>query len=165
LNFQVALIFGIQGACRKHELCDLTVDNIFDKGDMVLVKIPKTKNDKPRSFIITEDFYQIYKKYVALRPSDVESKRFFFNFKKGKCSKQVIGINTIANFPKIVATYLKLEKPENYTSHTFRRTSATLLADSGASILDIQRQGGWKSSTVAASYVEDSLGNKKKLEK
>jgi len=132
LNFQVALIFGIQGACRKHELCDLTVDNIFDKGDIILllVKILKTKNDKPRSFIITEDFYQIYKKYVALRPSDVESKRFFLNFKKGKCSKQVMGINTIANFPKIVATYLKLEKPENYTSHTFRRTSATLLADS-----------------------------------
>jgi len=85
LNFQVALILGIQDACRKHELCDLTVDNIFRKGDMVLV--PKTKNDKPRSFIITEDFYQIYKKYVALRPSDVESKRFFLISKKKSAVK------------------------------------------------------------------------------
>jgi len=85
LNFQVALILRIQGTCRKHELCDLTVDNIFRKGDMVLV--PKTKNDKPRSFIITEDFYQIYKKYVALRPSDVESKRFFLISKKKSAVK------------------------------------------------------------------------------
>jgi len=60
LNFQVALILGIQDACRKHELCDLTVDNIFDKNDMALVKILKTKNDK-QSFI-TEEICQINKK-------------------------------------------------------------------------------------------------------
>jgi len=65
----------------------------------------------------------------------------------------VIGINTIANFPKIVATYLKLDKPENYTSHIFRRTSATLLVDLGASILDIQRQGRARQSQQATSKI------------
>jgi integrase len=49
----------VQGACRRHELCDLTVNDIEDKGDMLLVKIPKTKNDKPRSFVVTDNFYHI----------------------------------------------------------------------------------------------------------
>lgn len=159
----MVLIFGIQGACRRHELCDLTVDDIEDKGDMLLVKIPITKNDKPRSFVVTDDFYHIYKKYALLRPNLISTTRFFLNYRDGKCLRQVIGINSIGSIPKAVATYLKLKNPETYTGHTFRRTSATLLADSGADLLVLKRHGGWKSNSVAEGYVEDSFGNKKRI--
>jgi cyclophilin family peptidyl-prolyl cis-trans isomerase len=153
----------VQGACRRHELCDLTVNDIEDKGDMLLVKIPKTKNDKPRSFVVTDNFYHIYKKYAILRPNNVSTTRFFLNYRDGRCSQQVIGINSFGSMPKTVALFLKLKDPESYTGHTFRRTSATLLADSGADLLTLKRHGGWKSNTVAEGYVEDSVCQKKRI--
>lgn len=48
--------------------------------------------------------------------------------------------------------------------HSFRRTSATFLAAAGGDILTIKRHGGWRSSTVAESYVESSLSTKKRTE-
>lgn len=138
---QEALIFGVQGALRKHELCDLLITNVVDKEDIVLVKIPDTKTKKPKSFIVNEDFYPIYKNYVDVRPKDFDCKRFFLCYRNGKCTKQPIGINTIGNMPKIVAKYLQLENAENYTGHSFRRISATLLADSDADMLTLKRHG------------------------
>ncbi|XP_044593466.1 uncharacterized protein LOC123271256 [Cotesia glomerata] len=163
LTIKVALIFGVQDACRRQELCDLTVDNIIDKGDMLLVKIQKTKTGKARTFVVTDEFYQTYKKYSSSRPTNLATKRFFVGYRNGRCTKQNIGINTFGSMPKIVAKYLNLANSESYTDHTFRRTSATLLADSGADLLTIKRHGGWKSNSVAEGYVEDSVGNKKRI--
>jgi integrase len=108
-----------------------------------------------------DNFYHIYKKYAILRPNNVSTTRFFFNYRDGRCSQQVIGINSFGSMPKTVALFLKLKDPEYYTGHTFRRTSATLLADSGADLLTLKRHGGWKSNTVAEGYVEDSVCQKK----
>ena len=58
------------------------------------------------------------------------------------------------------ANYLKLEHPESYTGHSFRRTSATLLVNKGVDILGLKRHGTWRSSSVAKSFVEDALQNK-----
>ena len=44
-----------------------------------------------------------------------------------------------------------------------RRTSATLLVDTGADITTLKRHGGWRSSTVAEGYIEDSLANKRNI--
>ena len=64
---------------------------------------------------------------------------------------------------KTIASYLQLADPESYTGHSFRRSSATLLADSGADLVTLKRHGGWKSSTIAEGYVEDSFNQKKKV--
>ena len=64
---------------------------------------------------------------------------------------------------KKVATFLKLPNPSLYTGHAFRRSSATLLADSGADLSLLKRHGGWKSTSVAERYIEDSLNTKIKL--
>jgi hypothetical protein len=40
------------------------------------------------------------------------------------------------------------------------RSSATILVDAGGDILSLKRHGGWKSTTVAESYVEESIANK-----
>lgn len=41
-----------------------------------------------------------------------------------------------------------------------RRTSTTLLANQGADLTTIKRHGGWKSSSIAESYIEESISNK-----
>ncbi|CAK1541969.1 unnamed protein product [Leptosia nina] len=65
--------------------------------------------------------------------------------------------------PKEVATFLNLPEAHEYTGHSFRRSSATLLADSGAELLTLKRHGGWRSSSVAEGYIDDSLRNKEEI--
>ena len=157
------MILGISGACRREELTKLTINDIQDKESLLVIKIPTTKTGKPRTFVIEDEFYTICKKYMALRPNDVETPRFFLNYHNGKCTKQPVGINKFSKMPQIIASYLKLREADSYTGHTFRRTSATLLADSGADITTVKRHGGWKSSSVAEGYIEDSVQNKRKI--
>lgn len=154
------MIFGVQGGCQKQELCDITLKNIRDKDDMLVVNIPETKTGTAKSFIVPEEFYGFYKKYLILRLKDVDTDRFFLRYDNGRCVKQVIGINKFGDMPKLIATYLQLENPGSYTGHTFRRTSATVLVDAGADLLTLKRHGGWKSDTVAEGYVENSLHSK-----
>ncbi|XP_031335009.1 uncharacterized protein LOC116164903 [Photinus pyralis] len=160
LATKVALIVGISGACRKHELWNLKIDHIQDLGGAVVIRVPDTKTNVQRKFTITGEFYEVFKKYYSLRPSNVESRSFFLNYQKGRCTRQVIGMNKFGGMPKDVATYLQLPDPEKYTGHCFRRTSATMLVDSGADVTMLKRHGGWKSTEVAESYIDDSENNR-----
>lgn len=102
---------------------------------------------------------------MELRPVDVVHNRFFLYYDKGKCTRQPVGINSMGKVPNTIATWLELPQPELYTGHSFRRTSATFLADGGGNESDLMRHGGWKSATVARSYVEKSLYNQKEINK
>lgn len=158
---QTVLILGISGACRREELVHMMVNNIEDKDSVLIIKIRDSKNNSQRVFTVSDtEYINIIRKYISLRPSNVSSNRFFFRYGKGKCVNQHVGINKIAEIPSLIAKYLGKESFKDYTGHCFRRTSATILADAGADITSIKRHGGWKSTSVAESYVEDSLENK-----
>ena len=77
-----------------------------------------------------------------------------YNAKSKRYSGQPMGRNMIGSVPKFIARYLELENPELYTGHCFRRSSATALADSGASMTTLKRQFRWKSDTVAEGYID-----------
>ncbi|KAK9696285.1 hypothetical protein QE152_g32010 [Popillia japonica] len=47
-----------------------------------------------------------------------------------------------------------------YTGHCFRRSAATMLANFGADLVTVKRLGCWKSSSVAETYIEESVGSK-----
>lgn len=162
---QVVLLFGISGACRCDELTNLNVADIEDKGAYLHISITATKTYKPRSFTIIKEGYpvdplEIYRKYAALRPSHVLHGRFFLNYKKEKCTAQPVGINTISGIPRVVAIFLNLPQSQLYTGHCFRRSSATILVNSGGDLVTLKRHGGWKSSNVAEGYIEDSISQK-----
>ena len=78
-------------------------------------------------------------------------------------TKQVIGKNKLALYPKSIAEFLKLPDAATYTGHCFRRTAATLIGDFGLDVTDLQRAGGWSSSTVASSYIAESTSQKIKI--
>ncbi|KAJ8981827.1 hypothetical protein NQ317_003871 [Molorchus minor] len=99
---------------------------------------------------------------VNLTVDDIED-RLFLYYKAGKCSSQPVGKNTMGKIPSVVASYLKLPDVACYTGHCLRRSSATLLADAGVDITTIKRHAGWKSTTVAEGYVENSIENKTKI--
>ena len=48
------------------------------------------------------------------------------------------------------------------TTHAFRRSGATSLANAGASLIQLKRAGRWQSSTVAEGYIENCLPEKRK---
>ncbi|KAK4887301.1 hypothetical protein RN001_003572 [Aquatica leii] len=164
LLVKVVAILGVLGACRGAELCDMAVADFEDLEKKLLkITIPTTKTHISRTFTVEGEYYEIIKKYASLRPKNAESSRFFLNYQKGKCTKQIIGKNKVATCPKQIAEFLNLPNSGEYTGHSFRRTSATLLADSGADITTIKRHGGWKSTTVAEGYIQDSTSNKRKI--
>ncbi|EFA12762.1 hypothetical protein TcasGA2_TC010289 [Tribolium castaneum] len=166
--FKVVTIFGIFGACRCDELLSLTPNDVEDTGKYIIVTLRNTKNFTTRRFTITDEECRfqpcfLYRKYASLRPTQAESLRLFLTYRGGKCISLNVGQHTIGGIPKKIASYLKLSEPELYTGHSFRRTAATMVVDSGGDILALKRAGGWKSSAVAEGYVEDSI--KQKLER
>ena len=155
------MIFGLLGACRTDELVNCCVQDLQYKNDMILVNVPDSKNHESRSFVINGAYLNYVKKYAELRPAHTTRERFFLQYRKGKCIDQVIGKNAFVTMSKSIARYLNLPNPEKYTSHCYRRTSATVFVDNGAYTFELQRLGGWKSAAVAQSYVDESMRNKK----
>lgn len=49
-----------------------------------------------------------------------------------------------------------------YSSHTWRRSAATILANHGLAIQEIMRMGRWKNEEVVMGYVENSEATKAK---
>lgn len=133
---------GIMGACRSNEMYAKNIGDFEEFGSAVLVTVPKTKTKIVRKFSITGSFYKIYKKYADLRPINCPISTFFLNYRNDKCTAQRIGINKFSDMGKQIAKFLNLPNSESYTGHCFRRSSATLLIDSGADITALKRHGG-----------------------
>ncbi|KAJ8970565.1 hypothetical protein NQ317_019070 [Molorchus minor] len=160
---KVALIIGISGACRCDELLKMKISDLDILENRIIIVIPVTKTYSSRTFVITKsEWINIIKQYCDLR-NNIDSDRFFLQIRFGKITRQPFGHNAIGSFPKKIATYLKLENVNRFTGHCFRRTSATLLANTGGDILQLKKLGGWKSNTVAEGYVENSLHGQIKI--
>jgi integrase len=110
-------------------------------------------------------FLKLIRQYITLRPQHTKHTRFFVFYRNNKCSTNPVGINTFAKIPCTVAQFLKLDQPQLYTGHCFRRSSASILSDSGADFAAIKRLGGWKSTSVAEANIEDSIQNKVNIAK
>lgn len=151
---------GLMGACRANELYSMDIKDIQDHASVLVVNVPNTKTKIHRKFTIIGHLYEICRKYIDRRPINATSTAFFLNYQNGKCTLQRIGINKLGAMGKQIATFLNLPKPEQYTGHSFRRSSATILIDAGADITALKRHGGWKSTTVAEGYIDNSMNNK-----
>jgi len=157
------LIVGISGACRCDELVKMKIGDINFLKNRIVIVIPDTKTHRPRSFLITKpDWIKIVNQYNDLR-ININNERFFLQVRFGKMTMQPFGHNAVGNFPKKIAAYLKLNNINTFTGHCFRRTAATLLANTGGDVLQLKRLGGWKSSAVAEGYVENSLDGQLKI--
>jgi integrase len=164
---KVILSLGIFGACRRDDILNLNKNDVNDNGSYFTVKIRDDKTHKNRFFTISDDDCpfqpcQLLRKYMLLRPAHAKNDKFLVCYRNGKCAAQNVGIHRIGSVPKNVATFLKLENPETYTGHALRRSSATMIVEGGADLLALKQHGGWKSSSVAEGYVENSI--KRKIE-
>ncbi len=67
-----------------------------------------------------------------------------------------MGINYLYKIPHVIAVQLKLDDPQAYTGHSFRRSSATQLANAGATSTDMRRFYHWKNDDTANRYIDQS---------
>lgn len=164
LDVKVTVIFGILGAVKMDEMINITVDQVENRDNSLLVKIPKIKNKESKSFILDscKGYYETVKKYQLLRPKNVRTDRFFLNYQKKRCTKQPIGINKFRNMPKIIAKFLGLPNAKLYTGHSFRKINASWFANAGTDIDRLKRHKCLKSQPIVESHVEESLQYKEK---
>ncbi|KAJ8963896.1 hypothetical protein NQ317_007196 [Molorchus minor] len=81
LMFKVVAVMGILGACRHEELCQMSLNNIEDSGNTLVVNIPDSKTKVSRTLtVITETYIDLYRKYLALRPAHVNHQRLFIKY-------------------------------------------------------------------------------------
>lgn len=164
LMIKVATIFGLFGACRREELCNLLMEDIEVMHQSLVIQVPNTKTKISRSFCIVGKYYvDYYRMYAALRPSAISHRRFFLKYLNNRCTCNPVGINTFGKMPSVIAEFLGLPEPKQFTGHCFRRSSASLLAESGANITQIKKHGGWKSTKVAEGYIDQSIAHKKAI--
>jgi integrase len=74
---------------------------------------------------------------------DTKTGRSFRKIKDDLTPSMVpIGQGMISSYPKKIAEFLQLPDPNQYTSHSFRHSGATILADDGATVMQLQRGDG-----------------------
>lgn len=131
MSLQVVLVMGVFGGLRRDDMVKMTIDDVEDRGSVLLVYVPDTKNATSKSFTIVEEeeigALKLVRKYAALRPNGIMERRFFLAYSNNRCTRQPVGKNTIGSVPTIIAKYLNLDDAKEFTGHCLRRTSSTLL--------------------------------------
>lgn len=160
---KVVLLAGFYGGLRVSELVKLTWDDVAFASEGVLIVIRFSKTDRAgagatkllpaldEQALSAPYYFNLYKDAVLDRTG-----RLFRNFASGKFTKSPTGKNTLAAMPRLIAEFLGLQNPEWYTGHSFRVTSATVLADEGITSLSLKRHGRWASDSVAEGYLRES---------
>lgn len=171
LVIKIVVFFCYYGALRISECCAILRRDCTLTPKGIIVSIIRKKTDKAgvgTTFVVpfisgekVQDPIELFKDYQN-RISLLNHARLFLTCdKKTQIFKNSpIGKNTMAKYPSLVAEWLKKENPKAYTGHALRATSATIYADSGASLENLKRHGGWKSTSVAEGYVRESAQQK-----
>lgn len=158
--FQIVCILGIFGCMRGCELVKLRIQDEIEQGNLFQIWIIDSKSPDDRYFTIHGPSCNVLKKYIRLRPADIERERFLLSYYNGRCTNQVIGKDKFEKMPFRIAEFSGLPDAERYTGHSFRRSSASLFANTGAGIDAVMNLGGWKSAKVAKGYIENPLAYK-----
>ncbi|XP_059087488.1 uncharacterized protein LOC131883899 [Tigriopus californicus] len=104
----------------------------------------------------------------SLQKKPHKSKPLFFTGKnetKKGCVflNSPVGINTLADTGKKIASWLGLPNPDGYTGHCFRRTAASLAADNNASCLQMSTHFGWRNPKIALEYISNARPQRNKM--
>lgn len=174
---KAALILGLHGCLRRAEIRQLRFEHLTYTEDgeqaAVIVKVFRRKQSGPKKLstfaVVGKVAVDILVSYIACFAEPDRTGALFRKLlppaqdsPRPRGSKQVLGINSLGAIPYQLALRLGLapEVAKKYTSHSFRRTGATLLAEAGCTVLQLKEAGGWSSSTVAEHYVAESKHTK-----
>jgi integrase len=158
------------GVCRIADIIYLSFDDVHVQENEVVIDIKRAKaaaSEAHSRFTIPRSdgcgVVALFKTYIDAQCD--KTGRFWHHIRNGRWTTLPVGHNVLAATPERIARALHLENPARYTGHCFRRTSATALANAGATLLELKRAGGWRSDTVCQRYVADSATEQQKTAK
>jgi integrase len=160
---KLAFLISLFGGLRSEETCRLDFKDLEEFEDHIKVTISSRKTDQAANgttFFVTaskESFR--YPLHYLRKYKQAFSKidgPLFRQIKNDKVTAQKRGKGYFYELPKRIAEFLQLENTEKYTGHAIRRTATTWLAERGVTATVLQKFGGWKSSSVAQEYVDDT---------
>lgn len=89
----------------------MPMDEVEILDSKIVIIIPYSKTEKEGSLRLAckgnINPVMLFRKYLALRPSHVTTKRLFISYRIGKCTIQLRGIHFISEIPERFFTYLK----------------------------------------------------------
>lgn len=158
-----ALCLGYFGCLRCDDLSKLCWEHLQWKDEGCWVSLFERKTgvvENTHRFLMpkaaSEDICPVLITQMFKTASHMETGRIFRTIKHNKFRDTPKGIHKLRLIPKAIASFLELEHSEKYTGQCFRRSSATALADSGETRVNLKRHGGWKSDSVVEGYMHDS---------
>lgn len=161
LHMKAVLLIGYSGLLRVSEMTSMLVNDVtqIDSGyECKVVRRKQVVNRREWKFNVVEpNFVQIIQKFLQSRNAVIgKTTRLFVKYHDGKCFGSPLGKNTFCDIAKSIARFLNLN-PELYGGHSFRRTGATLLAEFGGTMTELKQSGGWRSTSVAEQYINESI--------
>ena len=93
----------------------------------------------------------------------IRTGRSAVNKKPSVFVKTPIGVNYLYDIGKDMAKFLQLAEPNTYTGHCFRRSSATELANNGATVMEMKQKFHWQNDKMPLVYVANSNANQTKM--
>ncbi|GLV40663.1 hypothetical protein CBL_04466 [Carabus blaptoides fortunei] len=147
LLHKVVLVMGVFGGLKREEMVKMTIDQIEDKGCVLLVNIPQARTGETKAFAIMEEHelnaLDLVRQYIALRPPGLAERRFFLSYRNNHCTAQPVGKNSLGSVPSVIAKYLQLDNANEYTGHCLRQMSTkwknTATADTLSSKIQMTR--------------------------
>ena len=101
-----------------------------------------------------------YRKYLSEldRSNAIRNSRFLKNYNsRAHTRTRDTGKNMITKSIHMMCEVLGISNSTGYTTHCFRRSAATNLADAGVSLVNLKRHGQWKSDSTAERYIANSV--------
>ena len=157
------LYYGLLRSCevRKIRVKDVKLSERNGKKE-ILINFPyaRKRMNAGMEYNIPSIYFDLYKRYIGeLCPKTIAQgkEQFLKNWStNGKRRIQNTGKGQINLLHKEACRLLGIN-PSSYSTHTWRRTAATVLADAGVSKTNLKRIGQWKSDTVVEGYIANSV--------
>ena len=124
-------------------------------------------NNVVNKFNVPLNYVQYLTQYCdVLKEADLYIGHLFKSYRirksdrSGYYTAQPMGVHMLAKTGVQVAEFLGLENPQSFTGHSFRRSSATNMAEAGASSTDMKTHVNWKNEGTALKYINNSTAHK-----
>ena len=157
------------GLLRSIDVLNITIDDVHvdkTKGKTIVrFEHTRKRRNEGYTFHIPSIYQELFVRYSEeLHQKSKGSSRFLKNWvARSSARTQNAGKNMIIKWIARMCSILKID-PAGYTTHCFRRSAATNLADAGVSFVNLKRHGQWLSDSVVEGYIANSVPLRKERE-
>jgi len=172
LHMKAVAVISFSGGLRCADLVSILCNDLeFDgiTGYWIKYTVSKQATAVTNKFNVAMNYSQYITNYCnRLRELKIFETRLWKTYRTKRdgssyYTSQPMGIHVLSKIPMEIAKFLGLSNKESYTGHAFRRSTASAMAESGATTSLMRTHFNWKSEATAMKYIESSDTQKLKV--